>query len=85
MSNEKQTAPETEEVLIEAEETATETPETEATETETVQAQLSAQEDKYLRLAAEYDNYRKRNNAAVSQAFAEGKAEGRSPFYFPFG
>ncbi|MBO5328050.1 MAG: nucleotide exchange factor GrpE [Clostridia bacterium] len=30
---------------------------------------------KWYSVSAEYDNYRKRNNAAVSQAFAEGKAE----------
>ena len=80
MSNEKQTAPETEEVLNEAEETATETPETEtteteATETEAVQAQLSAQEDKYLRLAAEYDNYRKRTAKEKETLWTQAKAD----------
>lgn len=39
---------------------------------------LAAAEDykrKWYAVSAEYDNYRKRNAAAVSQAFADGKAE----------
>lgn len=39
---------------------------------------LAAAEDykrKWYSVSAEYDNYRKRNAAAVSQAFADGKAE----------
>ena len=79
MSNEKQTAPETEEVLNEAEETQTtaETPggETAAPETESIQAQLSAQEDKYLRLAAEYDNYRKRTAKEKETLWTQAKAD----------
>ena len=75
MSNEKQTAPETEEVLNEAEETQTaaETPESETAEA--VQAQLSAQEDKYLRLAAEYDNYRKRTAKEKETLWTQAKGD----------
>lgn len=43
-----------------------------------LEAALAAAEDykrKWYAVSAEYDNYRKRNQTAVAQAFADGKAE----------
>jgi molecular chaperone GrpE len=45
------------------------------TELEKAQAQAEDYKRKWYSVSAEYDNYRKRNQSAVSQAYADGKAE----------
>jgi molecular chaperone GrpE len=44
-------------------------------ELEKAQAAAEDYKRKWYSVSAEYDNYRKRNQAAVSQAYADGKAE----------
>jgi molecular chaperone GrpE len=44
-------------------------------ELEKAQAAAEDYKRKWYSVSAEYDNYRKRNQSAVSQAFADGKAE----------
>ncbi len=47
----------------------------EVNEMEELKAQAEEYKRKWYAVSAEYENYRKRNQAAVSAAFAEGKAE----------
>ena len=65
---------------IKAEEVTEETAETaeevkEPSELEKAQALAEDYKRKWYAVAAEYDNYRKRNQAAVSKAYADGAAE----------
>ncbi|MDE6585819.1 MAG: nucleotide exchange factor GrpE [Clostridia bacterium] len=65
--NEEQTEPE-----VKVEETAAEL---DKSELEKAQALAEDYKRKWYSVSAEYDNYRKRNQTAVSQAYANGSAE----------
>ena len=69
-----------EEELVEvaSEQPAEEQPSEEKKEPSELEKALAAAEDykrKWYSVSAEYDNFRKRNQSAVSQAYAEGRAE----------
>ena len=63
---------------VASEQPAEEQPSEEKKEPSELEKALAAAEDykrKWYSVSAEYDNFRKRNQSAVSQAYAEGRAE----------
>ncbi|MCQ2478934.1 MAG: nucleotide exchange factor GrpE, partial [Clostridia bacterium] len=78
MSNDKQNLTDEEELVIPVVEETEEVAKEEVKEPSELEKALASAEDykrKWYSVSAEYDNYRKRNQVAVAQAYADGKAD----------